>query len=369
MSEIDIRRLAEDRIVREIEAAFATQRFAAAEALAEELVTLRERAFGAEHPEVANALVDLAEALRAQAKLVPAAEALLRALDIDTKTYGERHERVGEGLHRLAHVQLLASNYDDAETLFARSIDALFASAGDDDPRLGVALSGLAAARVRLGDRDGAAAALERALQCFALAHGPEAQSMIDPLEALASVREASGDYIDAMTLRRRAVRILEKNDHPRLAAALCALVKSAIGAKDFTLAEAAATRALDARPTMGEERAQVHELLGEVREATGRTLLAREDYRRALAIYQDVLPASHPQIAVALMNVATMDLQLGEIDRGDALARQALAIFLDRFGPEHPHTQGMREAFKRAYEHAGHGERASELDSMGTRQ
>jgi tetratricopeptide (TPR) repeat protein len=369
VSEIDIRRMVEERVSRELEQAFADLSFAAAEKLAEELVLVRGRLFGDDHPEVANALVELAEALRSQQKLVAAAETLIRALDIDTRVFGDKHQRVGEGLHRLAHVQLLASNFDDAETLFERSVSTLTEAVGDDDPRVGLALSGLAATRVRMGDRDGAADALQAALQCFALAHGPEAQTMVEPLEALATVREAGGDYIDAMTLRRRAVRILERLEHPRLASALCALVKSAIGAKDYALAEAAATRALDTHPELDAERAHVHELLGEVRELTARPLEAREEYRRALDIYQQLLPAQHPQIGVALMNVATMDLQLGEVDRADAMARQALSIFLDRFGPEHPHTQGMREALKRAYEHAGHAERAVELDALGTRQ
>lgn len=369
MTTVDLRRMAEEQLERALEAAFAAQRFSEAEGLAGELVTMRERMHGDAHPEVANALVELAEAQRAQQKLVPAAEALVRALEIERKTYGDRHERTGEALHRLAHLQLVAGNFTDAETLFVNAVDALFAAGGDDDRRLGLALSGLAATRVQLGDNEGAAQALERTLQCYVLAHGPETLPLVDPLEALATVREAIGDYLDAMTLRRRAVGILERHDHPRLAAALCSLTKAAIGAKDFTLAEAAATRALDAHPDLDTDRAQVHELLGEVREHSGRSVEAREDYRCALAIYKDALPAGHPQIGVALMNVATMDLQLGEIDRADEMARQALAIFLDRFGPEHPHTLGMREALKRAYEHAGAGERASELDALGTRQ
>jgi tetratricopeptide (TPR) repeat protein len=369
MTLVDLKSLVDERLTRELDSALSELRFADAERLALQLLSDREKRHSLVHPEVANALVDLAEALRSQNKLVAAAEALVRALDIDTAVFGDKHERVGEGLHRLAHIQLLASNFEDAQTLFERSVETLTLAAGDADARVGQALLGLAATRMRRGDREAAVQALESALQCFALAHGPEAQTMVEPLEALASVREGSGDFDDAMALRRRAVKILERLDHPHLAAALAALTRCAIGAGDFALAEAAATRALDAHAAVDTERAQVHELLGEVREATGRPLEAREDYRYALAIYQDALPAGHPQLGVALMNVATMDLQLGEVDRADKQARRALEIFLDRFGPEHPHTQGMKEALKRAYEHAGHGDRASELDSLGTRQ
>jgi len=369
MSTVDITKMREERSDSEFVDALAARDFHRALALTQERLDERRARFGDEHTEIANALSDMALALSGSGDIVTAAEVSLQALELEERLHGAEHERVGEALHRLAQLQLDAHNTLDAVTLFQRAVHVLERAVAEDDTRIAVACSGLAAALAQNGDLAGAASAMEKALQCYAVAGGPENADMLAPLEALSQLREAEGGLKDALSLRDRATRISKRArpaDVPRhllAAARLCI----ALGNSDRARVLTEETLELEQRHTPA--RAEAHAMLGELFERQQEFLRARDQYRNALETYRLALPEKHPQIAVALMNVATLEVALGEAERAEPLARDALSIFLDTFGPTHSHTRQMREGLRHAFLDSGHERMAAELASFGLQQ
>lgn len=354
MSELDIRRLAERRVEQAYANAMELGQFDDAIAAALELVSLRTELFSAGHAEVANALYDLSEARASKGQLLEAAETLLGALDIETNTYGEEHPRVAEALHRLGQIQLAAQNDEDALTLFGRAVMIFEKAGGEQDERLAFALGGLATALARHERFADAQAALERALQCLAVCHGPESVPMAAPLESLAALKSMQGDERDALSLRERAARLLERAKHPGRSEAWRAVSRSALALRDFTKAMTAAESAIAASEPISAERAQSHDLAAEVCEVLGDGQQARAHYERALETYAATLPPTHPQLGVAQMNLATMEVMSGEVAIAEPRAREALRIFTHNFGPRHSHTEQMRQALMQLFAQAG---------------
>jgi tetratricopeptide (TPR) repeat protein len=134
-------------------------------------VQVREAALGAEHPDVANSLLGLAQALIAQGQLGEALALERRALAIFAKVFGT--DNVDHALAEAAIAEILRrqGHLDEAIAKLGASATILERELGEDDPELAkIALSWGQALATR-GQRDAAIVRLEQVLsQC-----GPEA--------------------------------------------------------------------------------------------------------------------------------------------------------------------------------------------------
>ncbi len=68
-----------------------------------------------------------------------------------------------------------------------------------------------------------------------------------------------------------------------------------------------------------------------------GRYTEAEPLYRQALAIYKELLPEKHPDVAGTLSNLASLYQDQGRYTEAESLYRQALAMNQELFGPKHP--------------------------------
>ncbi len=65
----------------------------------------------------------------------------------------------------------------------------------------------------------------------------------------------------------------------------------------------------------------------------------AERDFARTITIRQTELGDDHPEVAIAMSNVANAWLRDGEHAKAEAIARRALAIFESKLGADHPYT------------------------------
>jgi tetratricopeptide (TPR) repeat protein len=70
-----------------------------------------------------------------------------------------------------------------------------------------------------------------------------------------------------------------------------------------------------------------------------GRYSEAEPLYRRALAIREEQLGATHPSTATCLNNLATLSMKQGRYSEAEPLYRRALAIREEQLGATHPNT------------------------------
>ena len=70
----------------------------------------------------------------------------------------------------------------------------------------------------------------------------------------------------------------------------------------------------------------------------------ARPYFERALAIWEKVLGAEHPDAALSLNNLGGLLRRQGDLAAARSYYERALAIFEARLGPDHPSTKIVRK-------------------------
>ncbi|KAG1680419.1 hypothetical protein FOA52_015510 [Chlamydomonas sp. UWO 241] len=96
-------------------------------------LSLREKAYGAEHPETLASLSDLAHALAEQGRLVEAGQKFEYAMTARGKVLGAQAKATLESVHDLAHVLAEQGDLVAAEALFRRALEGRQKWLGDDN--------------------------------------------------------------------------------------------------------------------------------------------------------------------------------------------------------------------------------------------
>ncbi|MCK5272017.1 MAG: tetratricopeptide repeat protein, partial [Sedimentisphaerales bacterium] len=100
--------------------------------------------FGADHPDVARDLNNLAGLLLATNRLKEAEPLMERVVTIFEKAYGEKHPNIATSLNNLAQLLKATNQLEEAEPLMRRALAIDEASFGADHPKVATALSNLA---------------------------------------------------------------------------------------------------------------------------------------------------------------------------------------------------------------------------------
>jgi tetratricopeptide (TPR) repeat protein len=305
---------------------------------------------GPRHPDVANALVELAAALEACDRPAEATRALRRALAI------------------------LRAPSGDPDLLRLR-LQARVALAGLDRQRGAYAAAdrgyqaALAEARRSLPPRDPLIAGVLNNLGVLRKAEGRYADAVayykqVEPLlprrdrlaratlaHNLGGIAHAQGRFAEAEPHARRAVALRARavgTAHPSWAADVAAL--AAVVESRGRLAEAAALyRRSQAvfRSALGEASLEFGlglAGLAAVEQQRGARGRARTLYARALPTLGRLLGRHHPDVALTVNNLAVLEREAGQLDRAAALFRRAATSLARTVGPRHPHTILARE-------------------------
>jgi len=115
--------------------------YAAAVPLAERYAEEMKSRYGAEAPQYATALNNLAELYRAHGRYADAEPLYQRAIAITEKTLGRDNPDVGIRLNNLALLYQAQGRYADAEPLYQRSLAITEKALGPDNPTVGTALN------------------------------------------------------------------------------------------------------------------------------------------------------------------------------------------------------------------------------------
>ena len=100
----------------------ATNRLGEAESLMRRVLSIDEKSSGSDHPDVASDLNNLAQLLKATNRLGEAEPLMRRALSIDEKSYGPDHPDVATDLNNLAALLLATNRLVEAEPLMRRAL-------------------------------------------------------------------------------------------------------------------------------------------------------------------------------------------------------------------------------------------------------
>jgi len=312
--------------------------------LAESVLATRERVLGAEHPDVAMSLNNLAALYRAKGDYRHAEPLYVRALAITEKALGAEHPYVATALNNLALMYFTKGYYERAEPLYQRALTIREKVLGAEHPDVATSLNNLAGLHEAKGDYRRAESLYERALVIYEKALGAEHTGVATALQNLAGLHEAKGDYRRAESLYQRALVIYEKAlgaEHPAVATSLNNLAALYMTTGDYGRAESLYQRALAMREkALGAEHpsvAQSRNNLAMLYETKGDYARAEPLYQRALAMREKALGAEHPYVATSLNNLAGLYRLKGDYGRAEPLFQRALAIRKKTLGTEHP--------------------------------
>lgn len=327
----------------------AAGRFASAERDCRRALGGYTAAEGARHPDVANALVELASVLEARDRPVEAAQALRRALvilrppdddldlDLDLLRLRLRARLAQSGLDRARGAYGAANRNGQAALAEARR------RLPRRDPLVVASLNNLGVLRKAEGRYGDALAYYRRALPL--LARG-DRQARATLEHNLGGIMHARGRFAEAEPHARRAVALRAAAlgaSHPAWAAdvaALAAVVESrgrfAEAAQLYRRSQAVFRRKLGTRSL---EYGLGLAGLAAVEQQRGEAARARVLYEEALPNLQRHLGRHHPDVALTVNNLAVLERNEERPARAEALFRRAAASFGRALGARHPHT------------------------------
>ncbi len=185
--------------------------YAQAEPLYRRALAIYEKALGADHPYTTASLNNLAILYYSKGDYAQAEPLYRRALAINEKALGPDHSDTARSLNNLALLYDSKGDYAQAEPLYRRSLAIREKALGADHPSTATSLNNLAALYDSKGDYAQAEPLLRHALAIYEKVRGAEHPDTADSLAYLAGLYGTKGDYAQAELLYRRALAIYEK--------------------------------------------------------------------------------------------------------------------------------------------------------------
>jgi CHAT domain-containing protein len=306
-------------------------------------LAIREKALGADHPDVATSLNNLALLYKAQGNYTTAEPLYKRSLAIYEKALGTDHSLVATSLNNLASLYQLQGNYPAAEPLYKRALAINEKALGVNHPDVATDLNNLAELYRAQGNYPAAEPLIKRSLAIYEEVLGADHPSVATSLNNLALLYSNQGNYPTAEPLYKRSLAIREKaleSDHPDVAQSLNNLALLYSNQGNYPAAEPLYKRALAIREkSLGANHPDVATSLNNLAAlylAQGNYPAAETLHKRSLAIYEKALGTDHPLVATSLNNLAYLYEAQGSYPAAEPLYKRSLAILEKRLGADH---------------------------------
>lgn len=324
---------------------------------AQQALTLREKVLGAEHPEVAESLNNLALQYKLQGRPAEAEPLYLRSLRIREKVLGRDHPDTETSLFNLANLYYMQGRYVEAEPLFLRSLRSAERTHGPDHAAVATPLNSLAAMYQSQGRSQEAEPLLLRGLHIREKTLGPEHVYVAFSLYNLALLHSSQGRYAEAVAISQRSLSIAEKalgSNHPDIATLSdnLALQYDALG--HYAEAEPLFLRSLSiAEKALGPEHVNVATTIHNLAwfyDKQGRDREAEPLYRRSLLISEKTLGADHPNVATTLHSLANLYNEQGLYTKSEPVFLKSLHAAEKSLGSGHPYVSRILSGLAKLY-------------------
>jgi tetratricopeptide (TPR) repeat protein/tRNA A-37 threonylcarbamoyl transferase component Bud32 len=294
----------------------------------------------------ADVLASVAAVHEAAGELDEALAAERRALSIREAAYGSDHPQVAASLDRIGGVLSAKGQHDDALLEFRRALAIREAALGPEHVEIAHSHNSIGGVHMRQAKLDDALASFQRAHEIVIRGLGPDHIELAPSYNNIGVIHWQRGNHAEALIAFEHAQTIQEKvlgPNHPHVASALDNIGNVLVSQGSHEPALAAHERALAIRETtLGPDHADVAASLnnlGGVLIEVGREDEALAAFQRAQAIWSTALDPDHPYVASAMTNVADVSGRRGQHADALAIYPRALVIFETSLGPDHPYV------------------------------
>jgi tetratricopeptide (TPR) repeat protein len=344
-------------------------RYSKAESLFVRSLEIRERQLGADHPNVAVSLNNLAGLYESQGRYSEAEPLFVRSLEIKERQLRADHPDVANSLNNLALLYKNQGRYSEAEPLFVRSLEIRERQLGADHPDVAASLNNLAELYKNQGRYSEAESLYVRSLEIWEQQLGADHPNVATSLNNLAELYKNQGRYSEAESLYVRSLEIGERQlgvDHPDVAASLNNLAGLYKNQGRYSKAESLFVQSLEiGERLLGADHPCVATSLNnlaELYQSQGRYSEAEPLYVRSLEIGERQLGVDHPSVATSLNNLAELYKNQGRYSEAELLYVRSLEIRERQLGADHPN---VATSFNNLAEFYYSQERYSEAESL----
>ncbi|MGC2323563.1 MAG: tetratricopeptide repeat protein [Terriglobales bacterium] len=320
-----------------------------------EALRLMELAEGADSPDVANLLNDLAEIEQQRQNFAEALALAERAISIE-QALGERFS--GEDATRIrartlaiaGELRRIQGDYTRAEADLKEALAISLTQFGETSAEAGEARNNLAVLYKYWGRFDDGLKLYREALAPIIASQGEESQAAATVYHNIGGILHARGDLAAAEEPARKAWEVSQRlfgEADPRTMVDATAYAGVLDGLERYDESEPIYRRALAVfeqayGPEHYEVAATLHNLAA-LLAAHGLHRDAEEHYRRALAIKERLLGADNTDLAITLNNLGRLLSETGRPAEAAPLLEAAVAALEKRLPPEHPHLRRAR--------------------------
>jgi tetratricopeptide (TPR) repeat protein len=357
------------KLVQEIDQLKEQGHYAEAIPLAEQVLDLRRHVWGANHPDVATSLNNLAYLYDAQGRYGEAEPLYQQALKIRQEALGANHPVVSTSLNNLAYLYYEQGRYSEAEPLFQQALKIRQEALGENHPDVASTLNNLAALYYEQGRHSEAEPLYQQALKILKEALGENHHNVASTLNNLAALYKAQGRYSETELFYQQALKIQQEalgTNHPNVASTLHNLAVLYDEQGRYSEAEPLFQQALKIQQeALGASHPAVAISLSSIAslyDSHGRYSEAEPLFQQALKIQQEALGTNHPDVAQSLNNLAALYKAQGRYSEAEPLFQQALKIRQEALGANHPDVAQSLSNLATLYEAQGRYSEAEPL-------
>ncbi|KAH8645449.1 hypothetical protein BX600DRAFT_478139 [Xylariales sp. PMI_506] len=279
-------------------------RYSEAEEMYRQVVELKQKIYGSDHPGALGSMNDLAIILGHQRKYVEAEEMDRKTLELREKILGRDHPEILDSMNNLALVFKDQGKYVEAEEMIRKTLELKEKILGRDHPKI------------------------------------------LDSMSNLALVFKDQGKYVEAEEMIRKTLELMEKilgRDHPNTLISMYNLGLVLAEQRKYAEAEEILRQTLEQREKiLGPEHPDTlvsMNNVGSVFQDQGKYVEAEEMIRKTLELMEKILGRDHPDTLISMNNLGSVLAEQRKYAEAEEILRQTLEQREKILGPEHPDT------------------------------
>jgi CHAT domain-containing protein/Flp pilus assembly protein TadD len=311
---------------------------------AKSLLAIRKKVLGAEHPNYAETLNDLALLYDLMGDYARAESLYLQSKEIWKKVVGEKHPSYATTLNNLAVLFKSKGDFQQAELLYLQCKEIWKEATGEEHRDYATSLNNLALLYVSVGDLDRAEPLFVQCKEILKKVVGEKHRSYAATLNNLAGLYDSLGDYKRAEPLYLQSGEIWKKlvgEDHPDYATLLNNLASLYESMGNYTRAEHFYLQSEGIlKKVVGEKHPSYATALNNLAllyKSMGDYVRAEALFLRSKEIRKKVLGKEHAVYAMSLHNLALLYVSMGDYARAETLSLECKEIWKKVVGEEHP--------------------------------
>jgi tetratricopeptide (TPR) repeat protein len=340
-----------------------------AENLQLKVLELCKKVLGPEHPSTLTSIANLAITYSKQGKYEEAENLGLKVLDLRKRVLGPEHPDTLTSISHLTHTSSIQGKYKAAGETVLKILDVHKRVLGSEHPDTLRSMGNLAYSFSKQGKYEVAGELQLKVLDLCIRVLGPEHPDTLDSMANLAFIYSKQGKYDEAAALQLKVLD-LYKNvlgpEHPDTLAGMANLACIYLKQGKYEKAVELQLKVLDLhKKVLQPEHPDTLISMGALAYSyskQGKYEEARQLQLKVLDIHNKVLGSEHPDTLTAMNNLAVTYLDQGKYEEAGELQLKALDLHKRVLGPEHPYTLTIMNNLSGTYSNQGKYEEAIQL-------